>query len=263
MASDENSFEIPPVPKLEDLTTPAVTTSLKTRLRYERTKDDKNASLPPSKRIPQTQLKTAIAPQVLAVICRHYDKVNGANLTDEALLTFLQGYAKTSLKGTDYDLTFFGAAIEYQMNLKPFDRLGNLTIQCEKINQTYGLQQMFGTKAGKNKWREVIIFKIKPKPFSGRLGRTLTNSLDRKIRDNYAKFFDWLKERNVFNARKHKRDSSFQSHTRASVSSKQTKGFNNKGQKCLNPQPSTSSFEKKKGDKTFKADKGDGPRCFK
>ena len=99
MASDENSFEIPPVPKLEDLTTPAVTTSLKTRLRYERTKDDKNASLPPSKRIPQTQLKTAIAPQVLTVICKNHVRIHEEDLADETLLVFLQGYAKTSLKG--------------------------------------------------------------------------------------------------------------------------------------------------------------------
>jgi len=101
-----------------------VTTSLETRRRYDRIIDDKNASLPPSKRIPKTPLKTAIAPHVLTVICRHHVRVS---LTDEALLAFMQGYAKTSLKGDDYDLTFLGAEIEYQMNLKTFDRVDNLT----------------------------------------------------------------------------------------------------------------------------------------
>jgi hypothetical protein len=39
------------------------------------------------------------------------------DLTDEALLAFLQGYAKTSLKGDNFDLNFLRAEIEYQMNL--------------------------------------------------------------------------------------------------------------------------------------------------
>ena len=50
-------------------------------------------------------LKTAIAPHVLTVICRHHVKVTHDDLTDEALLAFLQGYAKSSLKADDYDLT--------------------------------------------------------------------------------------------------------------------------------------------------------------
>jgi hypothetical protein len=53
MASDGNAFEIPPDPQLEDLATPAVTTFLETRRRYERIVDDKNASVPPSKTIPR------------------------------------------------------------------------------------------------------------------------------------------------------------------------------------------------------------------
>ena len=156
MASDGNIFEILPDPHLKDLTTPAVTTFLETRRRYERIIDDKNASLPPSKRIPQTPLKAAIAPHVLTVICRHH------------------------LKVSEDDLTFLGAEIEYQKNLKLFGRVENLACQCEKIIQTYGLQQTVETKAGKKKWRQVIISNIKPKLFSDRLG-ALDISLDTEI----------------------------------------------------------------------------------
>jgi hypothetical protein len=74
MASDGNSFEILPDPQLEDLTTPAVTTFLETRPRYERIIDDKNASLLPSKRIPKASLKTAIAPHILTVICSYQSR---------------------------------------------------------------------------------------------------------------------------------------------------------------------------------------------
>jgi hypothetical protein len=59
--------------------------------------------------------------------------------------------------------------------------------------------------------------------------------LDTEIREDYVKFFDWLKERVVFNARKHKRDLNFQFSPRSSGSSKHTKGFNKKGQKRLKP----------------------------
>ena len=48
--------------------------------------DNKNASLPPSKRIPKTPLKTASTPYVLMVICRHHVKVNEDEFIDEALL---------------------------------------------------------------------------------------------------------------------------------------------------------------------------------
>jgi hypothetical protein len=54
-----------------------------------------------------------LAPHVLTVICRQHVKNSEDDLTDEALLAFLQGYAKTSLKGDDYDLTFLGSEIEY------------------------------------------------------------------------------------------------------------------------------------------------------
>ena len=60
-----------------------------------------SSRLAPSKRIPKTPLKTAIAPHVLTVMCRHHVKFNEDDLTDEAILAFLQGYAKTSLKGND------------------------------------------------------------------------------------------------------------------------------------------------------------------
>jgi len=66
----------------------------------------------------------------------------------------------------------------------------------------------------------LIIFKIKPNLFSDRLGEALANSLDTDIRDDYVKFFDWLKERVVSNAREYKRDSNFQSPPRSSGSSK-------------------------------------------
>jgi hypothetical protein len=70
-------------------------------------------------------------------------------------------------------------------DLKPFDRVENLAYKCEKIIQRYGLQQVVETKTGKKKWRQVIMSKIKPKPFSNRLGEAVAN---------YIKFFHWLKE---------------------------------------------------------------------
>ena len=104
---------------------------------------------------------------------RAHVKFSEDDLTDEALLAFLQGYAKTSFKGGDNDLTFLGAEIGYQMNLKPFDRVKNIACQCQKIIQTYGLQQVVETEAGKKKRRQVIISKINPKPFSDRLRKAL------------------------------------------------------------------------------------------
>ena len=97
--SMETPSRLFPTPQLEDLTTPAVTTFLETRRQYERIIDVKNASLPPSKKIPKTPYKSAIASPVLTVMCRHCDKVKEDELTDEVLLAFLQRYAKTSLKG--------------------------------------------------------------------------------------------------------------------------------------------------------------------
>ena len=87
--------------------------------------------------------------------------------------------------------------------------------------------------------------------------------MDTEIRGHYIKLFDGLKERVVAYARQHGRDSNLQSPPRASESSKQTKGFNEKGQKRLKPtSSSTSSPGKQQGDKGFKADKGigDAPR---
>ena len=84
-----------------------------------------------------------------------------------------------------------------------FDRVENLAGQCEKIIQTYGLQQIFETKAGNKKWRQTIISKIKPKPFFDRLGEALANSLDTEIRDDCVEFFEWLKDLVVLNAREH------------------------------------------------------------
>ena len=121
--------------------------------------------------------------------------------------------------------------MEYQMNLKPFDRVENLACQCEKIIEMYGLQQIVETKAGKKKWRQVIISKIKAKLFSDRIGESLDKFLDTEIREDYVKFFDWLNEHVVSNASEHKRDLNFQSPPRPSGSSKQTKGFNEKGKK--------------------------------
>jgi len=45
MASDGNDLEILPHPQLQNLTTPAVTTFLETRRRYERMIDRNNVSL--------------------------------------------------------------------------------------------------------------------------------------------------------------------------------------------------------------------------
>ena len=142
---------------------------------------------------PQTPLKTAIAPHVLTVIWSHHVRVTENYLSDEALLVFLQRHAKTSLERDDYYLTSLGGEMEYQMNLKPFDRVESVAFQCERIIQTYGLHQIVESKAEKKKWRQVIVSKIKPKLFSGRLGEALTNSLDTEIRDNYVKFFECLK----------------------------------------------------------------------
>ena len=102
MTSNGNAFENLPDLQLEDLTTTAVTTFVDTRRRFERIIDDKNASLQPSKKIPKTLLKTAIAPHVLTVICRHHVKVSEDDLTDEALLAFLQGYAKNAREHKRY-----------------------------------------------------------------------------------------------------------------------------------------------------------------
>jgi hypothetical protein len=149
MASDGNAFEILPDPQLEDFTAPAVSTFLETHHRYERTIDDKNVPLSPSSRIPKTPLKTAITSHVLAgITSRYHVKVSKDDLTDEALL---EGCAKTSLKRDDYNLTFRGAKVEYQMTLKPFDRVKNLALQCENMIHSYGLQQIVETKAGNNK----------------------------------------------------------------------------------------------------------------
>jgi hypothetical protein len=197
--------------------------------------DDQSASLLPSRRITKTLLKTAIALHVLTVICTHHLNANENELTDETLLAFLQGYTKTSFKGDDYELTFLGAEIDYKTNLKPFDRVENLACQCDQSTQTYGLQEIVETKAAKKKWRQVIISKIKPEPFSNRLEEALANSLATEIRDDYIKFFDYLQERVVSNAREHKRDSNFQSPARTCELTKQTKGFNKNGQKGLDP----------------------------
>jgi len=99
----------------------------------------------PSNSFLKTPLKTAIAPYVLTVICRHHLEVN------EALLALVQGYAKISLKGHDYDLNFLGADILYKINLKPFEMVENLACQCEKIIQTHCIQKVVENKEGKKK----------------------------------------------------------------------------------------------------------------
>jgi hypothetical protein len=138
----------------------------------------------------KTLMKT---PHVLTDICRHHFKVNEDDLTDKvlldfqqgytktSLLDFQQGYTKTSLHGDDYDLTSLGAEIDFKMNLKPFDRVESLACQCEKIIQTYVLQQGVETNAGKKKWRQVIISKIKPNAFPERLGEALAHPFDTEI----------------------------------------------------------------------------------
>ena len=83
MACDGDALEILTDPQLGDLTTPAVITFLETRRRYEMIIDDRNAS----------EDCDCSSPSL------HDD------LIDEALLAFLQGYAKSSLKADDYDLT--------------------------------------------------------------------------------------------------------------------------------------------------------------
>jgi hypothetical protein len=114
-------------PQLEDLTNPAVTTFLKTRRSYERINDDKNASLPPSKSIPKTPLKTTIAPHVLRIICRHHVKLNEDDLADEDLLAFVQRYANISLKGegwpTSREALAYSLDTEIRDDYKLFDWL--------------------------------------------------------------------------------------------------------------------------------------------
>jgi hypothetical protein len=88
-------------------------------------------------------------------------------------------------------------------------------LSCEKIIQTLSLQQIVETNAEKKKWRQVIISKIKPKPFFDRLWKALANYLDAEIPDDCAKFFERLKERFVSYTREHKRDSNFQFPPRA------------------------------------------------
>jgi hypothetical protein len=61
--------------------------------------------------------------------------------------------------------------MDYEMNLQTFDTVQNLSWQCEKIIQTYDLQQVVETKVGNKKWRQVILSKIKPKPFPDLLAK--------------------------------------------------------------------------------------------
>jgi hypothetical protein len=96
-----------------------------------------------------TPLKTAIAPHVLILICRHHVKVSEDDLGDEALVVFLQGYAKTSLKDDEYDLTFLGAEIEYQMNLKPFERVENLACQCARLFRRMSYNRLLKPRKGR------------------------------------------------------------------------------------------------------------------
>jgi len=135
----------------------------------------------------------------------------------------------------------------------------------QKTIQTYGIQQIVETKAGKKKWRQVIISKIKPKLLSDRLGEAWAKSLDTEIRDDYVKFFDWLKKRAVSNAREHKRNLDLQS-PRARSDRPSSQKVSIRRIKKLKPTPSNiSSLGKKQGEKRLKAEKGKGddPRCFK
>jgi hypothetical protein len=171
MTSNGNAFENLPDLQLEDLTTTAVTTFVDTRRRFERIIDDKNASLQPSKKIPKTLLKTAIAPHVLTVICRHHVKFSEDDLTEEIHPPGFPARTRQNLpQGRRSRPDFLGVEIENQMNLKPFDRVEKLACQCDEIIQTHGLEQIVGTKAGKKKWRQVIISQIEPKVFYVRLG---------------------------------------------------------------------------------------------
>ena len=133
-----------------------------------------SSRLAPSKRIPKTPLKNAIAPHVLTFICRHHVKVNEDDLIDESLLAFLHGYEKTSLKGDEYDLTF----------LEP-----RSTTREPRIPIRKDYPDIWPRADRSDQGRQVIISKIKAKPFSDRLGEALASSLDTEIRDDFVKFF--------------------------------------------------------------------------
>jgi hypothetical protein len=92
------------------------------------------------------------------------------------------------------------------MELKPYDRIEDLSCQWENVILRHGLEQVLGTKEGKNQWRKIMISKIKPKPFSDKLVEVLDYSLNKAIREDVVHFFEWLQERVVANAREDRRD---------------------------------------------------------
>jgi len=137
------------------------------------------------------------------VICKYHLKIEQ---DADSLRVFFEVYPKKSLEGDDYDLALRATEVEYKMELKSYDRIEDLSCQCDNVILRYGLQQVLGTKERKKKWREIMISKIKPKPFSDKLLEVLHNPLNKAIREDDVHFFEWIKERVFCNAREHQRD---------------------------------------------------------
>jgi len=87
------------------------------------------------KTIPETSLRTAVVPHVVEVICEHHLEFDENDKTVEALITFLQGYAKAYLKGIDDWWRALVSGVRHLMNLKHFDRVDNLMCQLKKVIQ--------------------------------------------------------------------------------------------------------------------------------
>ena len=95
-----------------------------------------------------------------------------------------------------HDLAILTTEVEYKMEVKPCDRIEDLSCQCQNVI----------LKEGKKKCRDIMIFKIKPKPVSDKVFEVSDNLLNKAIQEDDVHFFEWLKEGVVANAREHRRD---------------------------------------------------------
>ena len=108
------------------------------------------------------------------MICKYRLNIEQDALIVDTLRVFLEGYAKKSLEGDDYDLVFLATEVEYKMELKPYDKIEYLSCQCENLILRY-----------KKKWMEIMISEIKPKPFSDKLLEVSDNSLNKAIQEGF------------------------------------------------------------------------------
>ena len=121
MASDVNAFELLHDPLLEEMSTTAIT----------RRSLIMSISLLP-RRITSHNSSQLVAPGPLAVICKYHLKIEQDALTADTLRVFLEGYAKKSLEGHDYGLTFLATEVKYKMELSPMIEL-NICLANERM----------------------------------------------------------------------------------------------------------------------------------